>query len=37
MPTILLDNHLLITRKRDNSNGNDKAWHAFFLKETSKI
>jgi hypothetical protein len=31
-----LDNHHLIIRYRNNSNGNDKASHAFFSKETSK-
>lgn len=29
---ILLDNHHLITRYRDNSNGNGKAMHALFMK-----
>jgi hypothetical protein len=34
---ILIDNHHLITRYRDDSNGNDKARHALFIKEVSKI
>lgn len=34
---ILLDNHHFIIRYRNNSNGNDKARHALFMKEIFKI
>jgi hypothetical protein len=34
---ILLNNHHLITRYMNNSNGNDKARHTLFMKETPKI
>ena len=33
---VIVDNHHMITRYNDNSNGTDKARHALFMKEMSK-